>query len=375
MREANKPEKRIVITGGHLTPAFAVVECLKRSGWEIYWFGEKRAVSGKEVKTLEYKVIPKHGIPFYSVTSAKFQRSTRFKSLLFFWKIPIGFFQSLSLLNKIKPRVVLSFGGYLSVPVVVASWILRIPVVLHEQTAAPGLANQLVARFATKVAISFPGSGAVFPSNKIVLTGNPIRKNIFEIAKKRKSERRGKLPVLYITGGSRGSQVINKAILETLPKLLNIFTIYHQAGDLDFPSVLTIYNKLPEKLKKRYNIAANYSFSEVERIFGEVDIAVSRAGANSVLEFAALGIPSILVPLPHAGFGEQEANARALVATGLAIILPQNKLTGRLLFVKLKDMLTGIGELKAHAKEALKLVKEDAAERILELVEEQWRKV
>lgn len=374
MKESSKSEKRIVITGGHLTPAFAVIECLEKTGWKIYWLGEKKAVLGEEVKTLEYKVIPERKIPFHSVTTAKFQRSAKFRSLLSFWKIPVGFFQSLSVLNKIKPSVVLSFGGYISVPVVVASWILRIPVILHEQTARAGLANKIVARFATKVAISFPESLTAFPKGKVIVTGNPIRKIVFKIAKAREEKKLGNPPVLYVTGGSRGSQVINRAVLSVLPELLKMFVFYHQTGDLDFPSFLIVRNKLPEKIRKRYDIAPNYSFTQVEEIFEQVDIAISRAGANSVLEFAALGVPSILVPLPHAGAGEQEANAKVFAATGLALILPQHELTGDLLYVKLKDILAHYSQMKKRISEARKLVKTDAAERILGLIEEEWCK-
>ncbi len=382
MKKSNTSGKRIVITGGHVTPAFAVLELLKKNGWKVHWFGEKRAVSGKEIgtleyrmiPTLEYKIIPEHGIPFYSITTAKFRRSEKFKSLLSFWKIPVGFFQSLFLLNKIEPQVVLSFGGYLSIPVVLGAWILRIPVILHEQTASPGLANKIVARFAAKVAVSFSGSEESFPRRKVILTGNPIRKSIFKIADVREEKKLGNPPVLYITGGSRGSQVVNHAVVSILPKLLAIFAIYHQTGDLDFPKFLTVYDKLPKNLKARYNVAANYSFGEVEKIFETVDITVSRAGANSVLEFAALGIPSILVPLPHAGAHEQEANARALALTGLAVVLSQEILSGETLLRKLGEMLEKLDEIKKHAKKARKLVHTDAAERILKLVEEQWEK-
>lgn len=374
MRETNKQKKRIVITGGHLTPAFAVLELLKQNDWEIYWFGEKKAVSGEEVKTLEYKVIPKHGIPFSSITSAKLQRAAKLRSLLFSWKIPIGFFQSLTLLVKIKPGVVLSFGGYLSVPAVFASWLLRIPVILHEQTARAGLANKIVARFATKVAVSFPETLTAFPKGKVVLTGNPIRRSIFRVALTRRGKKLNNPPVLYITGGSRGSQAVNQAVLSVLPELLEEFTVYHQTGDLDFPIFLALRKKLSEKAKKRYTVAPNYSFSQVERIFERVDIAVSRSGANSVLEFAALGVPVVLVPLPHAGFSEQEANARALAGKGLAIVLSQDELSGALLLLKLREIFGRIDEIKKRASAARKLVKADAAERILGLIEEQWRK-
>ncbi|MDO8503155.1 MAG: UDP-N-acetylglucosamine--N-acetylmuramyl-(pentapeptide) pyrophosphoryl-undecaprenol N-acetylglucosamine transferase [bacterium] len=372
--KSNTSGKRIVITGGHLTPAFAVLELLKAKGWKIYWFGEKKAVSGEKVKTLEYKVIPEHGIPFYSITSAKLRRSAKLKSLLFLWKIPFGFFQSLSLLVGIKPDVLLSFGGYLSVPVVLAAWILRTPVILHEQTASPGLANKLVARFATKVAISFPGTQTAFPKSKVVLTGNPIRKSIFRIANARREKGLGNPPVLYITGGSRGSRIINQAVLSILPELLGEFMVYHQTGDLDFPNFLAVHNKLPEKMREWYDVSANYSFIQVEEIFNRVDFAVSRAGANSVLEFATLGVPAVLIPLPHAGSHEQEANAKALAGYGLAIVLPQDKLSGALLLAKLREILEKIDEIKKYGKSARLLVKTDAAERILTLIEEQWQK-
>lgn len=374
MEKSKKQKKRIVITGGHLTPAFAVVELLKKNSWGIYWFGEKRAVLGKDVKTLEYKVIPEHGIPFYSITSAKLQRAAKFKSLLFFWKIPLGFLQSLFFLSKIKPDVVLSFGGYLSVPVALASWALRIPVILHEQTASPGLANKIVARFATRIAVSFPGSETAF-QRRVVLTGNPLREGVLQVAAGRRNKSLGNPPVLYITGGSRGSQVINQAVLPSLSTLLETFVVYHQTGDLDFEVCLGVQNKLPKGQKTRYIVAPNFSFQELYKIFSCADIAVSRAGANSVLEFAALGIPVILIPLPHAGAGEQVENAKALKSRGLAEILFQDRLSPGALRTMLKDMLTRFSDYTAQRVRARELVKEDAAGKILKLIEEQWRKV
>src|SRR3989344_1590368 len=162
--------KRIVITGGHFTPGLAVVEELKKRGWEIYWIGEKKAVEGKRFISLEAAILPNLDIPFYPIVAAKLHRRFSLSHALNLWKLPVSFLQSLYLLLKIKPIAVLSFGSYVSVPVAWTAWMLGIPVVIHEQTAVSGLANRLVSRVASKIAISFPQAAGSFPIDKVVVT-------------------------------------------------------------------------------------------------------------------------------------------------------------------------------------------------------------
>jgi UDP-N-acetylglucosamine--N-acetylmuramyl-(pentapeptide) pyrophosphoryl-undecaprenol N-acetylglucosamine transferase len=350
-----------VITGGHPTPALAVCEIMKKKRWKVYWVGEEKALTGQEVKTLEARIVPSLGIPFFSVMSAKLHRKRLFFSILSFWKIFIGILQSFLLLIRLHPNVILSFGSYVSVPVCVAGWLLRIPIVIHEQTTAPGLANRIIARLACKVAVSFPIAEEKFPKDKVVFTGNPIRRSIFETAYKRKKFRSSP-PVLYITGGSRGAQAINEAVACILDELLSTFEVYHQTGDLDFKKFAKVKNP-------RYHVAPILTPQEVEKIYAKADIVVSRAGANTVSELSALGIPTILIPLPGAASNEQLHNAEFLAKAGTAEIILQDELSGKVLLSKIKKMLESLPRYKARAPYARRLVRADAAKRLFETVE------
>lgn len=366
--QEEKKKKKIVITGGHVTPALAFLEVIDRKNWDVYWIGEEKAVFGTKVKTLEYHIIPGLGIPFYKITSAKLERRFILRSIFSFWKILAGFFQSLFLLLRIKPDVLLSFGSYVSVPVALAAWILRIPIVIHEQTAGSGLANKIIAALARFVAISFEGSREYFPENKVVFTGNLVRKKFFEIGRKKKNAVLGEKPVIYITGGSRGSQVINDAVLGILSRLLKIACVYHQTGWIDFKKMKGAAQKLPEDLRGNYEIKATYSPVEVERIYSLADIVVSRSGANTVSELAASGTPSILIPIPWSQSGEQAKNAALLQRLGAVRLLRQEDLTPDKLFSSIEELIRNYDKYKKGAAKAHGFVFENASTKLLEAV-------
>lgn len=361
--------KKIVITGGHATPALAIIDILRKKGWRIYWLGEKFALEGERVQTLEHKTLPSLGIPFYHITSAKLHRKFILRSFFSLWKLGIGFFQSFALLMRFKPQVVLSFGSYVSVPVAIAAWVLRVPIILHEQTSASGLANRIISRFAKKVALSFPESLQYFPKDKTAITGNIVRESIFEIGQERLTRKRSVTPVLYITGGSRGSQLINEQVISTLPELLSRFKVYHQTGLIDFEKIKEVKGELPQNLQKNYNISPLYPPRDVEKIYKEADLVISRSGANTISELAICGIPAILIPIPWSEGNEQEKNARLLVKRGLGILLPQKRLNKSAFFATIEKAWRGIDKLEANAKKAKELVPKDAAQKLFSLIE------
>lgn len=357
---------KVVITGGHATPALAVLEVLRQRNHKIYWFGEKRAHHGKSAYTLEYQVVPGMGIPFYSVISTKAHRGNIIKTLVDLWKLPVGIARSLALLIKVRPEVVLSFGSYVAVPVVIAAYLLKIPVVTHEQTAAFGLANKIIGYMAKRIAITFPASASDFPPQKVVFTGNPIRGGFFKAAKKRQA---GK-PVLFITGGSRGAQVINKAVADIVPVLAKTYTVYHQVGQLDYGEMVKVKGALSSVLQKSYEITANYTPKEFEERLKDADLVISRAGANTVLEIAFVGVPAILIPISWSRKDEQLRNAKALADTGLALVLPEKELTGESLLSKIKYVSSHTKEFESCALAAQKLASPQAASKVADLVEE-----
>jgi len=361
--------KKVVITGGHFTPGLAVIEELqKRGGWEICWIGEEKAVRGQNAKTLEAQVLPNTKVPFYTIKTYKLQRRFFVENIVDIWKLALGFCQSFSILKKEKPNVILSFGGYISVPVAVSAWILGIPVIIHEQTTASGLANRLVSKTARYVAISFEESSKYFPKDKVVLTGNPVRYGIFKVADTRKV--RADQPIIYITGGSRGSQIINQNVAKVVDKLTRLGEVIHQTGELDFLITMEKKESMSKQASDNYLVSANFTPREVEEIYKKVSIVISRAGANTVSELAALGIPSILIPISWSESDEQTKNAKLLEDMGAAIIIFESNLTPDILFQAVEKITNEYKNYSENASLAKKLVPPSAASGIVALLEE-----
>lgn len=370
--------KKVLLTGagGHFTAALAVIEELREGKWEIYWAGGSSAFeTARGVPLWELEILPKLGIVYYPIHTGKIQRGKIFQTAWSLLRLPIGFLQSLFLLARLRPSVVLSFGGYVSVPIAWSAWLLRIPIVVHEQTTASGLANRIVSRIANRVAVSSASSIKDFPQDKIVLTGNPVRKDIFKIAENRglkmesrkmKAEDRGW--TIYVTGGSRGSQTINKAVFEVLDELLELGEVYHQTGLLDYQKALRAVGPLgPEA--ENYIPQANFFPWEAEGIYKKADLVISRAGANTVSELEVLGIPAILIPIPWAEKNEQKKNARILKEAGTGLVITQEELTGKTLLSGVKEILENPRSFEKRGKDTL-LAKKDAAGKIVKLLDE-----
>jgi UDP-N-acetylglucosamine--N-acetylmuramyl-(pentapeptide) pyrophosphoryl-undecaprenol N-acetylglucosamine transferase len=362
---------KILITGSHFTPAQAVMEELQRQdSLEIIYVGRKYTREGDRTPSAESQILPGLGIKFIPLTTGRLQRSFTIYTIPSLLKIPFGLVQALFLLTREKPDVVLSFGGYVAVPVVVAAWLLSIPVMVHEQTLVPGLANKISSFFASKIAISFPEN--TFAAGKTVLTGNPLRKEIIhstnlssasDLASFIKKAEKEKLPLILITGGNQGSHKINQTVGEILDKLTKLTCVIHQTGDSkfnDFEKLETEKEKLtnPERYLARKWLDAG----ELSATLRKVDLVVSRAGINTLSELAFLGIPALLIPIPN--HKEQAFNAAYFKKYGLAMVLPQSNLSGETMVKALQEMLQNIAELKKAAKKARDLVFPDAAKRL-----------
>ena len=358
--------KKIIITGGHFTPGLAIIPVLRKKGFLPFWVGEENAVLGTKIKTLEARILPGLDVPYYAITTAKFSRDNLFLFILNLWKLPVGFIQSFLILVKVKPRAVLSFGGYVSYPVCFTAWLLGIPIIVHEQTAASGLANRQVAKIARFVAISFENSRKAFTKEKTVLTGNLVRESIFEIPKKRSKRKKNRIPVIYITGGSRGSQAINKAVFEIAEELAQGFVVYHQTGSLDLETA----NKISQKIKNgNYRTQDVIAPTEVERRLEEADLVIARSGANTVSEIAICQIPAIFIPLPFAGSDEQTKNAELLEEAGMAQILPQGRLSGTVLLEMINKVYGQIDNYRKNASRVSALIPQDASFKLVSLIE------
>jgi UDP-N-acetylglucosamine--N-acetylmuramyl-(pentapeptide) pyrophosphoryl-undecaprenol N-acetylglucosamine transferase len=348
-KKQDKEKDRIVLTGGHAaTTALATVEeLIRRGSWDIYWIGAKTAIEGKNVPTLESEIFPKIGIRSYKIISGKIQRKLTFWTLPSLVKIPFGFVHAVFLLLKIRPKIILSFGGFASFPVVVIGFCLRIPIVIHEQTSAAGRANKLSGRFAKRIALARESSKKYFPSNKSRIVGNPLLTQIAEIEPK---DEIGKPPTVFVTGGSRGSQTINTFVLNALEKLLKNYMVIHQSGYLDYKKIKKLRDSLPNYLKERYEIYSVLDPMDIDGVYRRADIVVARAGANTVSEIIATKRPSVLIPIPWVYENEQVLNAKFAEKFGLATILDQENLSGDVLYDAIKEVEDGWKDTVKSAK-------------------------
>lgn len=318
----------IVISGGHAaTTALAVVEEIRRRRPvidEIHWIGSQTAFEGKKAKSLESVILPKAGVIFHPITTGRLQKKFTRWSIPSVLKIPIGFIQSFFLLLAIRPKVTLSFGGYASFPVVFCSWLLGIPVIIHEQTTVAGRANLVNARFAQRILLARRSSLMYFPKNKCTVIGNPLLHNYFVHAKPPVNE---DAPVIFITGGSRGSEIINDLVDQSLEKLLSHFKIIHQVGIIQLDKFEIRRGKLNSEQQAKYQIIDSVDPYAMIGIYNSVNIVVARAGANTVAEIMALKKPALLIPIPWSYLNEQYENARFAEGFGIAEILNQPNAT------------------------------------------------
>jgi UDP-N-acetylglucosamine--N-acetylmuramyl-(pentapeptide) pyrophosphoryl-undecaprenol N-acetylglucosamine transferase len=361
---------RVVLTGGHAaTTALSVVEEILRrhkDDWTVYWIGAKGAIEGKKVPTLESTILPSRGVVFHSIFTGRLQRKFTRYTIPSMAKIPAGFAHAYYLLSKIKPDVVLSFGGYASYPVVVMAWALKIPVVAHEQTTAVGRANKYSSRFAKKIALARETSLKYFPKSKSVVIGNPLMTQIWEVPFK---ERPDNPPTIFITGGSRGSQNLNNFIEPILESLLKKYIVIHQTGALDYEKFSGIKSSLQNPLKEKYEVYPFIDPMQIDGVYKRADIIVARAGANTVSEVIATKRPAIFIPIPWVNYDEQRQNAIFAQNFGLAKVLEQRTLKSSDLESAIDDSLKNWESIYRNVKNK-KSPDQDAQKKLVDMLEE-----
>ncbi|MBI3109437.1 UDP-N-acetylglucosamine--N-acetylmuramyl-(pentapeptide) pyrophosphoryl-undecaprenol N-acetylglucosamine transferase [Candidatus Daviesbacteria bacterium] len=344
---------KILVTGAHFTPAVATIEEFKKNyKHEVVYVGRKTPLEGDNTPSAESQVLPRLGVEFISLITGRLQREFTVYTIPSLLKIPVGFLQAPVILLKEKPDVVLSFGGYVAVPVVIWAWLFSIPIIIHEPAIISGLANKISAYFANKIAVSFPIKYP-YPEEKTAVTGNPMRREIKDAIN---ISKRGK-PAILVTGGNQGSHVINMAVEECLDKLTKIVKVVHQTGDSKFGD----YDRLKQKQNENYRVEKFIS-NGWGQLLQECDLAVSRAGINTLSELAYLGKPVLVIPI--AGHLEQNVSARYFENLGLAKILPQSKLSGGSLLLNIKKMLKNLNQLKIKAGSLKKNIIKDGAKKL-----------
>lgn len=380
MKKANnKKPIKLVVSGGHLSPAIAVIEELtnQKDRWQIFFFGRSKSEEGSPALAREAIEIPKLGVEFIAIPAGKIPRHMSLASLIAILRLPLGFLIAFGHLLAIKPDLILSFGGYVAVPIALAGWLIGIPVVTHEQTASKGLATAVLEHLADEVAISWEESRSFF-RRKVALTGNPIRRAFFSEPDKKLPIQSNKLPLIYLTGGNLGARKLNHLVRDSLPKLVKHYSLVHQCGagkrDKDYTELLNERTKLPNYLQARYLVRSWFEAAEVAWLLKHADLVISRAGANIITELALVGTKALLVPLPIAGRQEQLANARLLKAAGTAEIVLQEDLSAERLLDAINAMLAAKSKYEKNIEKTRAKVNPEAAKRLVSLLEEVYEK-
>ncbi len=324
-------------TGGHVFPALAVANYLVEQGWQMSWLGTKNG--------LESRVVPAHKIDIDWLSVAGVRGKGLFSKIRALLLLIKACGQAWWILRRRKPDVVLGMGGFVAGPGGLMAKLMGIPLVIHEQNRVPGTTNRLLARWANRVLEAFPGS---FDKKVNALwSGNPLRKELIGIPEK-KARQPGEALRLLVIGGSQGAQVLNQVVPDAVAAVSGL-NVRHQTGEIMRTQVEQRYQEL--------SVDAEVSafIEDMAEAYRWADIAVCRAGAMTISELAAAGIPAVLIPLPHAIDDHQNANARYLADVGAAMILPQIDLSPETLAERIKDVIERLAEMSKKTRACAKL--------------------
>lgn len=351
-------------TGGHIYPALAFIRYVQKiqPDSEFLYVGTHRG--------LENKIVPETGISFKTIKIQGFKRKLSLDNIKTVQLFVESIKRSKEILREFKPDVVIGTGGYVSGSVVYAAARMKIPTIVHEQNSVPGITNKFLSRFADRVGISFPDAAQYFPENKTVLVGNPRAQEVVTSGKSEVLEQYGLLPdipTVLIFGGSQGALKINQAVIQALPKFSQKeYQVLYASGD-------RYYNEIAEKFdieKINHNLSLQPYIKNMTDVMANVDLLIGRAGATSIAELTALGLPAILIPSPYVTNDHQTKNAQSLVNAGAVKMITDADLTGEKL-VEAVDEIMGDPEKKAMMVKASRQEGiPDAAERLWSLVNE-----
>ena len=350
--------KRIILTGGgtagHVTPNIALIPGLRELGYDIQYIGSYNGI--------EKELIEPFGIPYHGISSGKLRRYFSVKNFTDPFRVVKGFSEARKLIKDLKPDVIFSKGGFVSVPVVLAGKKCKVPVIIHESDMTPGLANKIAIPSAVKVCCNFPETLDCLPKGKAILTGSPIRQELLSGNKIAAMDLCGftaDKPVILVIGGSLGSVIVNNAVRQGLPKLLEDFQIIHLCGK----------GKTDESLKDTKGYCQfEYVKDELRDIFALSDIVISRAGANAICELLALRKPNLLIPLSaNASRGDQILNARSFERQGFSMVLEEENLTEDSLVRAVHDLYDNRGTFIDSMRDSKQ---QDSIDTILSLIED-----
>ncbi len=351
--------KKIILTGGgtagHCLPNIALVPSLKEMGYEISYIGSYEGI--------EKSIAEKNGLTYYGISSGKLRRYFDLKNFSDPFRVLKGYSEAVKILKNIKPDLVFSKGGYVTVPVVKAAKKLGIPVVIHESDITPGLANRLSFSSADKICCSFKRTLELLPKEKAVFTGSPIRAELLsgdrQKALKFVNMREGDYPYIMVIGGSLGAQHVNEAVRKTLPGLLKKYNVIHLCGKGKLDPTL---NMQPGYMQY------DYIDEELADLYALADIVISRAGANAIFELLALKKPNILIPLPSkSSRGDQLLNAESFRDSGYSILLTEEVLSEASLMAAVEKLFDN---KESYIDAMSKAPEQNAVEKICQIIKE-----
>lgn len=349
-------------TGGHIYPALSLIKEIKRQNKnaEVLYIGTE--------KGLESEIIPRENIPFETISISGFRRKLSFENIKTVIRFIKGIRRAKKIVKSFQPDVVIGTGGYVCAPVVYAAAHLGVPTVIHEQNSVPGLTNKFLSKYVDRIAICFEEARSFFPEEKVVLTGNPRASEVSLVSRERGQKSLNLNPLkktVLIVGGSRGARPINEAFLSIYEELRQKeYQIVYVTGSIHYDRIISEVGESPE------HIIIKPFIHNMPDVLAATDVIVARAGATTLAEITALGLPSILIPSPYVTNNHQEKNARALEKNGAAIVRREQDWTGEQLLKDIEDILYTDGKWEQMHFSAKKLGKIDAAAHLYELIEE-----
>jgi UDP-N-acetylglucosamine--N-acetylmuramyl-(pentapeptide) pyrophosphoryl-undecaprenol N-acetylglucosamine transferase len=371
--EEGRAPLRVVLagggTGGHTSAGLAIAAALHArlgEGVRLDWIGSHAG--------LEATRVPVAGIRYHAIATGKLRRAVSVRNLTDLGvRVPLGLVQAWLLLGRLRPDVVVATGGFVAVPTGLAAASRGLRLLVHEQVAVPGLANRLIARVADRVAVTFEVSASAFPARKVVVTGNPVRPELARGERLRAFTGFGldpAVPLVYVTGGAQGSHRINRVVGAALAPLVAGCQLVHQCGSNEHGDAEWLAGQaeaLPPAARARYRVVP-FVTDALADLYAAAVLVVGRAGAGTVTELCAVGLPAILIPLPGARGDEQTANARILADAGAAVLLRDSDLSPERLVGAVRELTDAPGRLEQMAARARSLSRPDAAERLVDLV-------
>ena len=349
-------------TGGHLYPALAIAQMLlKDKDIELLFIGGKKSLEEKKVRGL--------GIPFKAILVRKFERGQIISLPLFILNLCIACVQSLFIVIKFKPDIVVGMGGYVSGSVLLTSALCGMPTLIHEQNTIAGLTNRILSRFVRRICITFEASTKYFPADKIEFTGNPVREEVLSSQRNSSILKLGldsNKKTVLVFGGSRGARKINLTLVDALKFLgSSNLQILHITGPEDYELIKSLTSTL------HLSPCTLHLYSYLDNMWdalASADLVISRAGATSIAEITAKGLPSILIPYPYASENHQEINSRILEKIGAAKVLLDRELTGERLAREISGLIGDDEKLKRMAIQSKSSGKPDATQKIVNII-------